>query len=243
MHDYRLRAIIGFVWGLLLFFGLAWSLKLGLGTAVTGSALVSQIALKSALIVVALVGWMLLQRPLAEMGWRPADWWNRSYFLWFAIAAMFMAAGSVAAIMLGVAHPVASKLTFPQIVLVIWLLSSFSEEVYVRGLVQSWMADRDHVERIRSAVDPSIISSALLFGAMHSPLMWSPMGVKGGLIIVLSTLGVGSACAVLRARSRSLWPAIACHVAGNVAGVPGGIIGVILYRLVFGHLPEFLKSA
>ena len=68
------------------------------------------------------------------------------------------------------------------------------------------------------------------------------MGVKGGLVMVLSTLGVGWACAVLRVRSRSLWPAIACHIAGNVAGVPGGIIGIILYRLIFGHLPEFLKS-
>jgi membrane protease YdiL (CAAX protease family) len=60
---------------------------------------------------------------------------------------------------------------------------------------------------------------------------------KGGLAIVLSTLGVGWACAVLRARSKSLLPAIACHVIGNVAGVPGGIIGVIIYRLVYGRIP------
>ena len=101
---------------------------------------------------------------------------------------------------------------------------------------------RGEVDGVSSAVKPSIVSSALLFAAMHVSLMWSPMGAKGGLMIVLSTLGVGWACAVLRDRSRSLWPAIACHIAGNVAGVPGGIIGIILYRLIFGHLPEFLKS-
>jgi membrane protease YdiL (CAAX protease family) len=72
--------------------------------------------------------------------------------------------------------------------------------------------------------------------------MWSPVGVQGGLVIVLSTLGVGFACAVLRARSRSLWPAIVCHVIGNVAGIPGGILGVILYRLVYGRLPEMLNG-
>jgi membrane protease YdiL (CAAX protease family) len=83
----------------------------------------------------------------------------------------------------------------------------------------------------------SIVSSAVLFAAMHGPLMRSPLGVKGGLAIVLSTLGVGWACAVLRARSKSLLPAIACHVIGNVAGVPGGILGVIIYRLVYGRLP------
>jgi membrane protease YdiL (CAAX protease family) len=65
---------------------------------------------------------------------------------------------------------------------------------------------------------------------------------KGGLAIVLSTLGVGWACAVLRARSKSLLPAIACHVIGNVAGVPGGILGVILDRLVYGRLSEILTS-
>jgi len=79
-----------------------------------------------------------------------------------------------------------------------------------------------------------------LFASMHVPLMWSPIGVTGGLTIFLATLGVGVASGALRAKHRSLWPAIACHVIGNVAGLPGGILGIILYRLVHGHLPEFL---
>jgi len=158
------------------------------------------------------------------------------------IAAASMMAASVAMILLGARHPVASQMGFLQIVVVIWLLSSFSEEVYVRGLVQSWVADGYDTDGVRSAFEPSIVSSALVFAAMHGPLMWSPAGVKGGLVIVLATLGVGWACAGLRARSRSLLPAIACHVVGNVAGVPGGILGVILYRLVHGRLPEFLLS-
>jgi membrane protease YdiL (CAAX protease family) len=85
------------------------------------------------------------------------------------------------------------------------------------------------------------VSSALLFAAMHVPLLWSPVGVKGGLVLVLTMLGVGFACAVVRARSRSIWPAIACHVIGNVAGLPGGILGAILYRLIYGRLPEILN--
>lgn len=226
----------------------------------------SQIALKTVLILVAMAGWKLLGRPLGEMGWRKADWWNRSYLVWFMIAAASMMCGSVAAIFLGVRHPVASQMGFLQLVLVVWLLSSFSEEIYVRGLVQSWVADSrgvknpvttfepelegeqpqianiDDAKRVRSAFDPSIVSSALVFAAIHAPLLWSAMGVKGGLTIVFSTLALGWACAVLRARTRSLWPAIACHVVGNVGGVPGGILGVILYRLAFGRLPEFLTA-
>ena len=217
MQKQRLRAFIGFGWGLLLFFLVARCLRLGPGSIVGESTVVSQVVLKTALVAVALVGWKLLRRPLSEMGWRSSDLRDRSYLVWFAIAAAAMMAGSVAVILLDTRHPVAAQMRFWQLVTVIWLLSSFSEEVYVRGLVQSWMA-RDEVDENSSAIKPSIVSSALLFAAMHVSLMWSPMGAKGGLMIVLSTLGVGWACAVLRDRSRSLWPAIACHIAGNVAG-------------------------
>ena len=86
------------------------------------------------------------------------------------------------------------------------------------------------------------MSSAMLFAAMHASLIWSPAGVKGGLTIVLMMVAVGWACAVLRARTTSLMPAIACHVAANVAGLPGGILGVILYRVIYGHLPEIMTK-
>jgi membrane protease YdiL (CAAX protease family) len=239
MQNQWVRALLGFIWGLVLFFAIAWLLKLGLGSAVTESAVVSQIVLKTTLVVVALVAWKLTGRPFIQMGWRRAAWWQRSYLIWFAIAAASMMAGSVAMLFIGARHPVAVQMNFLQIVVVIWLLSSFSEEVYVRGLVQSWVEDGAD---IHSPVAPSIVLSALLFAGMHAPLMWSRAGVRGGLVIVLSTLGVGWACAVLRARSRSLLPPIVCHVVGNIASVPGGILGVILYRVINGRLPEILSS-
>ena len=242
MQNERLRALAGFVWGLLLFLGVAWSLKLGLGSLVGGSAVVSQLVLKSTLVLVAVIGWKLVGRSLGEMGWRRADWWNRSYSICFAIAAASMMAGSVAAILLGVRHPVASQMSLLQIVVVVWLLSSFSEEVYVRGLVQSWVTEGRDKDGNNTAITPSIVSSALLFASMHVPLLWSPMGVKGGLVIVLSTLVVGWACAVLRSRSRSLWPAIACHVIGNVAGIPGAILGVVLHYLIYGQWPDIVRT-
>jgi membrane protease YdiL (CAAX protease family) len=242
MRNQWLRGLVGFVWGLLVFLGIAWSLRLGLGSTLTTSAAMSQIVLKTVLVLVALVAWKLLRQPFSEMGWRRADWWHRSYLVWFVIAAVAMMAATIVMIFLGLRHPLASQMSFLQIILVVWLLSSFSEEVYVRGLVQSWVADLDDAYGISSPFEPAIVSSALLFAALHVPLMWSPVGVKGGLPIVLATLCVGFACAVLRARSRSLWPAIVCHVIGNVAGLPGGILGVIVYRLVHGRLPEFLTA-
>ena len=216
-------------------------MRLGLGSTASGSAVISQIVLKTATRPRRVDGMEVAGQVFKRDGLR-AVWWNRSYLVWFAIAAVSMMAGSVVVIFLGVRHPVASQMSFLQIVVVIWLLSSFSEEVYVRGLVQSWVADRDDVNRINSAFEASIVSSALLFAAMHGTLMWSPLVSKGVWRSFCRRLGVGLACAVLRARSKSLWPAIACHVIGNVAGIPGGILGVVLYRLVYGRLPEFLSG-
>ena len=233
-----LRALAGFALGLLLFFAIAWALKRVVGPIVTKSAVASQIVLKSGLIVAALAIWRLLGRSFSAMGWQKARWWSRSYLPWLLLAVVSMMAGSVVVILLGVRHPVASQMTFVQIIVFVWILSSFSEEIYVRGLVQSWIAnDEKDVASTDSLLDPSIVASALLFGALHVSLLWTPLGMWGGLAIVLATLGVGYACAVLRARSRSLWPAIACHVIGNVAGIPGGILGMIVYRLVYGHFP------
>jgi membrane protease YdiL (CAAX protease family) len=237
MRNERLRALLGFVWGLALFLAVARLLRYLLGATASGSPIISQIVLKSVLILVALAGWKLLGRPLPEMGWRRAEWWNRSYLVWFVVAAGSMTAGSFAGIFLGFRHPLAAQMSFLQIVLVIWVLSSVSEEIYARGLVQSWAATSDDGNSTTSPFEPAIVSSAFMFAAMHAPLLWSPIGVIGGVTIVLSTLGLGWACAALRARSHSLLPAIACHIIGNIGAVPGGILGVLVYILIYGRRP------
>jgi membrane protease YdiL (CAAX protease family) len=236
------RAFVGYAWGLLLFLALAYSLKFAFASWGDVKPAASQIVLKGLMIVIALAGWMALRRPFREMGWQRIKCWAVSDVVWYAIAAVGMMVASTVMVLLEVRHPLASQMTLPQIVVIVWLGSSLAEEIYVRGLVQSWMADRDNPTGIQSPFEPAIVSSALLFSSMHVPLLWSTAGIKGGLPIVLATLLVGWACAVLRARCASLWPAIACHVLGNVAGLPGGIIGVILYRLIHGHLPDFLKA-
>jgi drug/metabolite transporter (DMT)-like permease len=56
------------------------------------------------------------------MGWRRADWWNRSYLPWLVIAVVTMMAATVAMLFLGARHPVASQMGLLQIVVVIWIL-------------------------------------------------------------------------------------------------------------------------
>ncbi len=236
------RAFVGLAWGLCLFLAIAWGVKLATGSLANISPAASQVMLKAALILISMAAWKLLGGNYADMGWRRGGLPRGAQVPWHAIAVLAMMAGSVAMVLLELRHPLMAQMTFLQIVLSVWLLSSVSEEVYVRGLVQSWMRRRhEDIDPIPLS-EPSIVMSSLLFAAMHVPLMWSPIGIAGGLIIVLATLAVGFACAVLRARSGSLWPAIVCHILGNVAGVPGGIIGVIIYRLIHGRLPEMLSA-
>ena len=109
MQNQRLRALVGFGWGLLLFLVVARCLRLGLGSIASESPVVSQVVLKTALVFVALIGWKLLGRPFSEMGWRRAEWWNRSHLVWFAIAAASMIAGSIAVILLETRHPIAAQ--------------------------------------------------------------------------------------------------------------------------------------
>jgi hypothetical protein len=56
MRNQWVRALAGLGGGLLLFLGIAWSLRRALDAAESRSAVVSQIVLKATLIVVALAG-------------------------------------------------------------------------------------------------------------------------------------------------------------------------------------------
>jgi membrane protease YdiL (CAAX protease family) len=263
MRNRWVRAIIGFLWGLGLFFAIGYGLKSVFGSS-TGSStaaapastsegpppklawndpiLVSQVALKTGMILVALILWAMLRRPFREMGWRRPDWRNWAHVVWLGVAIVTMMVTATVSVLLGALHPLAMQFTFLQLIVVIWFLSSFSEEIYVRGLVQSWVADRDD-SQANAILSPAIVCSATLFAAMHVPLIWSSAGRKGGLTTVIAMLFLGWACAALRARSGSLWSAIAAHVIGNVAGLPGSIVGIILYRVIYGDFPDFVKAA
>lgn len=188
-----------------------------------------QVALKLLMIVAAVGVWAATRRPWAEMGWRASPV-RKAYWKPVALACACMMLAAAVMILTGHRHPLAAGMTFPQIVVVIWLLSSVSEEIYVRGLVQSWC-------RAGASPGATVATSALLFAAMHVPIIWMGGGPVGGGIIVAATLGVGWACARLRERTGSLVLPIALHIAANVSAVPGGILGVIAYRLIHGQMP------
>ncbi len=222
------RVLQGVLIGVLVFgacfVGFRW-----LGDRFELGAFAKQWLFKPGLIVASLVVWLAARRPLSEMGFRrstplPGLW------RWYGLGALGLGGSSIAMILLDARHPIVAQLTFPQIMVTVWLLSSVAEEIFVRGLVQSWMEPPPS----RAA----IIASAGLFGAMHAPLMWSGAGVAGGAVIVAATLVVGFAAATVRSRTGSLKHAIGVHIVANVAALPFGVIGALTYRAIHGVMPH-----
>ena len=227
-----IRTILGVVAGAGLFFGLGYGLKFAMGDR---GPLAGQWALKGSLIVVSLILWALTRRPWSQMGWQRARRGGHKW-LWYLIAAVAMGLATIAMILTGHRHPIAAQLTFPQIIVTVWLLSSISEEIFVRGLVQSWIAaPLEPNQRTPRCV---ICASAALFGGLHVPLIWKGGGAVGGSVIVAATFVVGWAAAEIRARSGSLLHAIGVHIVGNAAALPFGIVGAIIYYVIHGHPPE-----
>ncbi len=148
-----------------------------------------------------------------------------------------MGVGSIVLIWTGSRHPLVAEMSFPEIVVTIWLLSSIAEEIFVRGLIQSWIAAPASQGAVTNAGQVAVPVSAVVFAAMHAPLIWLGAGAVGGGTIVAGTLVLGWAAAELRARTDSLAHAIGVHVFGNVAAVPFGILAILAFRLIHGEMP------
>ena len=125
---------------------------------------------------------------------------------------------------------VLGTMRFWQIVLVIWIGSSVSEEIFTRGWAQGAL------DRWRATMVPVLVP-ALLFGSMHATLI--NRGVDGitTTVIVLGVTVLGVLAGRLRARYGGLSPAIAIHIAFNVGGIFGGLIYVVGYRVLVGKIP------
>jgi membrane protease YdiL (CAAX protease family) len=109
------------------------------------------------------------------------------------------------------------------LVLWIWLYSTFTEEVFTRGWFQTIVTgDQERAERA------AIAASALLFGAMHLSLLFREADFWTVAIIVTMTTALGYVAAIARHRSFSIWPAIVAHLFFNVGGTVAGIVLTII---------------
>jgi membrane protease YdiL (CAAX protease family) len=231
------RAIQAVLLGVVVFLCCAWLARRVAPLMGENTTLAGQCALKVLLIAASLVLWACTRRTWAEMGWKRPRRGGVRLVRWYALAALAMGVASIVLTWTRSRHPALAGMNFLEIVIAIWLLSSVSEEIFVRGLIQSWIAAPSSPEPVGNAGRIAVPVSAAFFAGMHVPLMWMGAGAVGGGIIVAATLVVGWAAAELRARTDSLAHAIGVHVFGNVAAVPFGILGVLVFRLIYGEMP------
>lgn len=128
------------------------------------------------------------------------------FFLWLIPP---IALGILGAIAKHSGHAVNSPfgLSNLQIVLFVWVYSSFCEEVLTRGLLQTFLSR----SLGKSRVGLTILLSGLFFGAMHL------MAVRQmGPGVVVFAVYLGLVAAYYREKSGSLWPAISLHVLFNI---------------------------
>ena len=126
----------------------------------------------------------------------------------------------IAASLPGKESSVAGELSFLQTVVFIWLYASICEEVFARGLIQSFLSRLTEYgfTVLERRISLPVLISALLFGLVH--LVQSVMGAGGYqvLIIVLFAFVLGLIAGYQRERTGSLVPAIMVHVFANVGG-------------------------
>lgn len=120
-----------------------------------------------------------------------------------------------------------------QVLLMLWIMAPLVEELFVRGLVQTWMdgtAKRTiSLGFVRMPVPA--LTGALLFGAMHLMLLHHGIDGLTTTIIVCMTASLGLVTGYYRAKTKSLAIPLAAHVAFNLASQFVGAIFMIAQKL------------
>jgi len=123
-------------------------------------------------------------------------------------------------------HPMTALYTFSQQVIFIWIGASISEEILVRGLVQSFLEPLKvygfSIFKIRLSLP--VMVSAVFFGLMHLVLLTIGMEFMSVLYIVAYAFILGIFAAYLREQTKSLIPAIIIHMCANIGGSITGLI-------------------
>jgi len=118
------------------------------------------------------------------------------------------------------------------VVLFVWIYASISEEIFVRGLVQSYLSPfsqyRIKISNQRSISFP-VFFGAVFFGLMHI-VLWPRLGPAALVPIAFATL-LGFIAGYYREATGSVLPAIVIHALFNIGGtVPGWIVSLLTKR-------------
>ncbi len=161
---------------------------------------------------------------LSAYGFIPPTWHHFRRSVTYGTAAALVIQGPITIIgrlaSWEVGHPATAGASLLEVAIVIWLIASTCEEIFYRGLIQSFLRPLEKVGiaigRLRLSVP--VIVAAVLFGLMHIPLL--TLGAETGFVcgVVISAMVLGLVAGTLRQQSGSLVPAVVVHLLFNVVG-------------------------
>ena len=110
------------------------------------------------------------------------------------------------------------ELSFIQIIFVVWIFASLSEEVFFRGLIQTYLSPliKYRINFCKKTFSLPVLLSAFFFAAMHLPMLAVAEDILTVIIVVGFGFFVGLTAAYYREKSGSLIPALLLHTFANI---------------------------
>ncbi|MFX0140571.1 MAG: CPBP family intramembrane glutamic endopeptidase [Candidatus Hodarchaeota archaeon] len=147
--------------------------------------------------------------------------------------------GSIATILIIITgasgNPALSGLGIREKIILIWFLASIAEEIFVRGLLQSYLSPLEGTKiRIgKQDISYPVAFSAIFFGIIHLPLIFFGADLITVCVIFSMTISLGFFTAALREKHHSVLPSIGIHITTNIGGT---MLGPIIYAILVGSI-------
>lgn len=204
-----------------------------LGPIIPGGNSTNLIIVDMLFLTVSLIGILILgRRNFSGYGFKKPE----GNVPWGFIVGLGLVLGSIATITIILTgangNPSLSGLDIRTKILLIWFLASITEEVFVRGFLQSYLKpleERKIVLGKKFEISYPVIFSSLFFSAIHIPLIFFGADIISIVVICSLTLVLGYFAASLREKHESITPSIGIHVATNIGGT---MLGPIIYALL-----------
>lgn len=135
--------------------------------------------------------------------------------------------------------PLVKQLNALEFLLIVVIWSSLAEEIFIRGVIQSYLKPFEHqkIKIINAQLSVPVITCALVFAAMHVSLLFAEVDYYTVAFTVVTTFLLGLLAGVYREKSNSITPAVITHMSFNIGGIIAGIIIAISYKIITGELP------
>ncbi|NOR44855.1 MAG: CPBP family intramembrane metalloprotease [Candidatus Delongbacteria bacterium] len=131
----------------------------------------------------------------------------------------------------GEGNPLTADLSRIEIILLVWIYASISEEILFRGVVQTIIAKKTKrvIKVLNRSISVSVFVAAIIFAMDHlGPMLLIGASTARIIIIVLFVFTVGITAGHYREKTGSLLPAVIIHMFSNI----GGALPVIMLSLI-----------